>query len=338
MIQNNFIINIRNKSDVVFDQIKKDLLKNKIEIELLGNIYSGNNGNIYKFKFNQKNNLKTYVIKSIREKNKINKRKKILFPPEVSIHQRLKHNNIIPLLGYYNLPSYSSLIFEYMKYGDLVNFQTLVLKKKILSESLLCYLASQISEALYYIHKNKIIHMDIKHKNMLINDYLQVKLIDFSISLDYKNNKKYIQLPKIGTFGYMSPEVLNCEKIDIKDASKIDIFSFGVLLYCSAFGILPYDIGNIHDKDCDKILENIQNNELIFPEEIEISKKFKSFLSKCLDKNIEKRYNIYNLINDDWIKGSNIIKEYKDNLCNTNIFLIDLISNNILNFNRYIEN
>ena len=337
MIQNNFIINIRNKSDVVFDQIKKDLSKNNIEIELLDIIYRGNNGNIYKFKFNQKNNLKTYVIKSIREKNKTNKRKKILFPPEVSIHQRLKHNNIIPLVGYYNLPSYSSLIFEYHKFGDLVNFQTLVLKKRFLSETLLCYLASQISEALYYIHKNKIMHMDIKHKNMLINDYLQVKLIDFSISLDYKNNKKYIQLPKIGTFDYMSPEVLNCEKIDIKDASKIDIFSFGVLLYCSAFGILPYDIGNIHDKDCDKILENIQNNKLIFPEEIEISKKFKSFLSKCLDKNIEKRYNIYNLINDDWIKGSNIIKEYKDNLCNTNIFLIDLISNNILNFNIYIE-
>ena len=335
MIQNNSIINIKNKSDEFFEQIKKVLSINKIEIELLDILYSGNKGNIYKFKFIKKNNLKTYVIKSIREKNKINKRKKILFPSEVSIHQRLKHNNIIPLLGYYNLPSYSSLIFEYHKYGDLFNFQTLVLKKRFLSETLLCYLASQISEALYYIHKNKIIHMDIKHKNMLISDYLQVKLIDFSISLDYKNNKKYIQLQKMGTFGYMSPEVLNCEKIHIKDASKIDIFSLGVLLYYSAFGILPYDIGNIHDKDYDKILENIQNNELIFPEEIEISKKFKSFLNKCLDKNIKKRYDIYNLINDDWIKGN---KEFKDNLCNTNIFLIDLISNNILNFNRYIEN
>ena len=338
MIQNNFIINIRNKSDVVFDQIKKDLLKNKIEIELLVIIYSGNNGDIYKFKFNQKNNLKTYVIKSIREKNKTNKRKKILFSPEVSIHQRLKHNNIIPLLGYYNFPSYSSLILEYHKFGDLFNFQTFVVKKRILSETFLCYLASQISDALYYIHKNKIIHMDIKHKNILINDYLQVKLIDFSISLDYKDNKKFIQLPRIGTFGYMSPEVLNEEKIEIKDASKVDVFSFGVLLYFSAFGTLPYGIGNINDKDYDKVLENIKNEELKFPEELKISNMFKSFLNKCLDKNIKKRYDIYNLINDDWIKGSNIIKEYKNNLCNANIFLFDLISDNILNFNRYIEN
>ena len=52
---------------------------------------------------------------------------------------------------------------------------------------------------------------------------------------------------------------------------------------------------------------------------------------------IENRYNIHNIFNDDWVKGGEIIKEYKEKLCNTNIFLIDSISDNILEFNNYIK-
>jgi hypothetical protein len=60
-------------------------------------------------------------------------------------------------------------------------------------------------------------------------------------------------------------------------------------------------------------------------------------LQKCLDKNIDNRYDIYNIFNDGWVKGGEIIKNYKEKLCNTNIFLIDTISDNIMEFNRYLE-
>ena len=165
---------------------------------------------------------------------------------------------------------------------------------------------------------------------------MQFKLIDFSISLDYKN-KQYIDLPRSGTFGHMSPEVINRETIKAKDASKIDIFSFGVLLYYSAFGELPYDLDNVNENNYHKMAENIKNNELKFPNDIKVSNMFKSFLKKCLEKNIENRYDIYDIVNDDWIKGSEIIKDYKECLCNTNIFLIDIIMDNILDFNLYIK-
>ena len=165
---------------------------------------------------------------------------------------------------------------------------------------------------------------------------MQFKLIDFSISIDYKN-KDYINLPLAGTFGHMSPEVLNRKKIKAKDASKIDIFSFGVLLYFSSFGTYPYDLGDMNDKDYDKMAERIEKNELKFPEGFKVSNKFKTFLQKCLEKNIDKRYNIHNIFNDDWVKGGEIIKEYKEKLCNTNIFLIDAISDHILEYNKYLE-
>lgn len=319
------------------DKLKSEDLKEVInyylnDFELPDIIYQKNNILLYKGYYKKINTKKSFAIKCIIKEKKQNK----VLSKEISIHQKLKHYHIIDLLGYYDCNSFSSLIYDYMKYSDLHNFQTTFLKRSILSETFLCYLTGQILEAIKYIHKNKILHLDIKQKNILVNDLMQFKLIDFSISLDYKN-KAYIILPLAGSFGYMSPEVLNRKKISVKDASKIDIFSFGVLLYFSAFGIYPYDINDLNDRDYDKMAEYIEIKTLTFPDGYKVSNKFKSLLQKCLDKNIENRYNIHNIFNDDWVKGGEIIKEYKEKLCNTNIFLIDSISDNILEFNNYIK-
>ena len=76
---------------------------------------------------------------------------------------------------------------EYSKYGDLENFKKNILKRSTLSESFICYFAGQILEALFYLSINKIIHMDIKLQNILIDEYLTAKLTDYSVSINYKN-------------------------------------------------------------------------------------------------------------------------------------------------------
>ena len=60
---------------------------------------------------------------------------------------------------------------------------------------------------------NKIIHMDIKQQNILIDDFLTIKLTDYSVSINYKKAKDTITLPMVGTCYYMSPEVLNKKTI-----------------------------------------------------------------------------------------------------------------------------
>ena len=317
------------KQKIIMDNIKKYIPN---DFEILDTIYQRNNISIYKSLYKKNKIQKTLAIKLIKK----DKKKESQISKEIGIHQKLKHFHIIDLLGYNDLSSFSTLIYDYQKFGDLHQFQTSFLKRKILSETFLCYLAGQILEALKYLHKNKVLHLDLKQKNILVNDFMQFKLIDYSISIDYRN-KDYITLPIAGTFGYMSPEVLNGKKIKAKDASKVDIFSFGVLLYFSAYGEYPYDINDLNDKDYDKMAEYIDKNELNFPEGFKYSYKFKSVLQKCLDKNFDNRYDIYNIFDDDWIKGGEIIKDYKEKLCNTNIFLIDAISDNILEFNKYLE-
>ena len=82
-------------------------------------------------------------------------------------------------------------------YGDLDNFKKKVIKRLPLSETLICYILGGICKAVFYIHThNKIIHMDIKQQNIIIDDYVNIKLTDFSVSLCYRDMKKDVEEDK----------------------------------------------------------------------------------------------------------------------------------------------
>lgn len=315
------------------------LLKDKCKdfdekYELLDSLKSGSAGALYKGRpRNKKINGREIAFKFLfnnRDKDKDKDK-------EISIHGKLKHKHIPIVFNYYRILNSSCILMEYTKYGDLDNFKRNILKRNCLSETLICYLAGGILDALYYIHaNNKIIHMDIKQQNILIDDFLMVKLTDFSVSLNYKFSKGYINLPMVGTSYYMSPEVLNKKRILVSEASKIDIYSFGVLLYLLAFGYYPYNLNEVKNKDYSKIAKSIEENELKFPdEETGHSKFFINFVKNCLDKNIKKRYNIYQAMKDPWIKGYQIILNEKEKLYCANKFITDLMVDNLINFNIY---
>ena len=256
---------------------------------------------------------------------------------EISIHGKLKHKYIPPIYGYYKIKNGTCIAMEYSKYGDLENFKKNIVKRSYLSESLICYFAGQILESLFYLSINKIIHMDIKQQNILIDEYLNAKLTDYSVSINYKNMKKSIKLPRVGTCYYISPEVLNSKTINVKEASKIDIYSFGVLLYVLAFCDYPYELLKVNHHDYVQILNNIIEKQLIFPKESGHSKMFINFVKKCLEKDIKKRYNIYEALKDPWVKGYQIILNEKEKLYNAGKLLINLLVDNIIEFNEYIK-
>ena len=265
------------------------------------------------------------------------KAKKEINHQEIIAHGSLKHKNIPQIYGYYKIGDNSCIAMEYSHYGDLENFKKKVIKRAPLSESLICYILGGLAEAVYYIHThNKIIHMDIKQQNIVIDDYLNVKLTDYSISINYRNLKN-ISLPMIGTCYYMSPEVLKKETIPANYASKIDVYSIGVLLYLLAFCDYPFKLKEVDNKNYAQILKNIQQYDLEFPTDMENSKPFLNLLRNCLNKDIKKRYDIYQLMNDPFVKGYQIILNEKEKLYNAGKFVIDLMVDNILNFNQYLK-
>ena len=184
-----------NHSETIFNNINnlKKYLKESCKefdgkFELLEQLKSGSAGSVFlgklrktnskqiafKFLFNE--NLKEKREKKTNEKTKKDYNKHI----EISIHGILKNKHIPEIYGYYQIQNSSCIAMEYNKYGDLENFKRKILKRSSLSETLVLYIGGGLLEALYYLHsKNKIIHMDIKQQNVLVDDFLNIKLLIF---------------------------------------------------------------------------------------------------------------------------------------------------------------
>jgi len=56
-------------------------------------------------------------------------------------------------------------------------------------------------------HAGGVIHRDIKADNILVNDSMEVKLVDFGLAIRLVGTKKLV-LSKCGTLRYMAPEIL----------------------------------------------------------------------------------------------------------------------------------
>ena len=346
--QNKIIIEIKNNSQEVNKRISKDDISTQ---EKLTQLLMSENSEILKFfeinefldsgseslvyKIINKITQKTYCVKIII--NKANGKRNI---KEFDIIKKLKYDNIINcyLIDKIKKDEIDCIIMEYGKLGHIKSFMKNILKMKCLSESLLCFFSYQILKGLKYCHKNKICHYDIKPYNIIIDDYLKVKIIDFSISIDYSIiNTNKIKLPVLGTNFYMAPEVIESIIINKEDLNKIDLYSLGVTLYNLAFGIYPFDLNQEDLKDYGKIYYKKKNNKLKFDKDKNFSLALIDFLKKLLEKDISKRININEAINHDWIKGANILFEEKEKIFNTSNFLMNLMAGNILNFNEYLK-
>ena len=334
------IYEIYNDKDELEEYLKNNCPEFWEKFELLEFKKNGSAGSVLKAqtKLKNKNATRKFVALKFLYNGKGSKKpKKEISHQEIMIHGLLKHKNIPQIYGYYKIGDNSCIAMEYSNYGDLENFKKRVIKRAPLSETLICYILGGLSEAVYYIHThNKIIHMDIKQQNIVIDDYINIKLTDYSISINYRDTP-YINLPMIGTCYYMSPEVLRKETIPASDASKIDVYSIGVLLYLLAFCDYPYKLKEVDNKNYPQILKNVQENELEFPKDFDISKPFLNLMKNCLNKDINKRYNIHQLVNDPWVKGYKIILDEKEKLYNAGKFVVDLMVDNIINFNQYLK-
>ena len=311
--------------------------------ELSEYIASGSSGNVFKGIYKQ--NKKQVAIKVLKNRyNKEKKDKEKIFSrikQEMDISSKLHNINIMETYAYINKNENCNFcVLEYGKNGDLENFMRHLLKRMIISETAVNYFGKQILEGLEYLHKRcKIVHMDIKPGNILIDAGLSAKIADFSVSCSYAHfePENLVKFPFVGTGKFMPPEIIEKANMKIKESEKIDIYSLGVTLYCLFYGMYPYKLHEVKGKDYDKILEKIKNEKLEFPEGRKISSSFKDFLIKTLEKDYSKRINLREALNHPWIKASKAIFDEKENLGCLENFLIKLITDGIANFNELIK-
>ena len=310
--------------------------------ELIEFLSYGSVGHVFKGKYKLNKSLVAlkFIINKTKRQKSDKRNNKNEGSQEIKIWKKLHNSKITEIYAYLKINDYCKFsVLEYAKYGDLNYFMKYLLERSVLSETALNYFGKQILEGLEYIHRCKIAHMDIKPGNVLIDSDLNAKLTDFSVSCNYSsiNPKAQIKFPIVGTSKFMAPEIISKELMEIRQAEKIDIYSFGVSLYYLFYGEYPYKLKDVKNKDYQGILKKIKEEELVFNENRKISGLFKHFLTKILEKDYKKRLNITQAIYHPWIQGSHIIFDHKENIYNLENFIVKLITDNIPKFNEYIR-
>jgi serine/threonine protein kinase len=125
------------------------------------------------------------------------------------------------------------MVFEYVNGGQMLDY---IISHGRLRERVARKFARQIGSALEYLHKNNVVHRDLKIENILISQTGNIKIIDFGLS------NLFDPITHLSTFCgslyFAAPELLNAK---VYTGPEVDVWSFGVVLYVLVCGKVPFD-------------------------------------------------------------------------------------------------
>lgn len=196
---------------------------------------------------------------------------------EIKIHRSLNHPNIVKFEHVFEDNENVYILLEMCSNQTL---NDLCKRRKRLSEFEARYYVYQTVNALKYLHKNKVIHRDLKLGNLFLNDKLEIKLGDFGLAakLEYENEKRHTVC---GTPNYLAPEVLNNKS---GHSFEVDVWSLGVVLYALVVGKPPFETTEVK-----MTYDKIKRASYTFPDHFELTENVKNLISKIFNLEPTKR-------------------------------------------------
>ncbi|RDY07056.1 MDIS1-interacting receptor like kinase 1, partial [Mucuna pruriens] len=159
---------------------------------------------------------------------------------EVNLLGRLRHRNIVRLLGFLYNDSDVMIVYEFMHNGNLGDALHGKQAGRLLVDWVSRYnIALGIAQGLAYLHHDchpPVIHRDIKSNNILLDANLEARIADFGLAKMMLRKNETVSMIA-GSYGYIAPEYGYSLKVD----EKIDIYSYGVVLLELLTGKRPLD-------------------------------------------------------------------------------------------------
>ncbi|XP_015968109.1 MDIS1-interacting receptor like kinase 1-like [Arachis duranensis] len=159
---------------------------------------------------------------------------------EVNLLGRLRHRNIVRLLGFLHNDTDLMIVYEYMHNGNLGDALHGKQAARLLVDWVSRYnIALGVAQGLAYLHHDchpPVIHRDIKSNNILLDADLEARIADFGLAKMMIRKNETVSMVA-GSYGYIAPEYGYALKVD----EKIDVYSYGVVLLELLTGKRPTD-------------------------------------------------------------------------------------------------
>ncbi|CAH8450431.1 unnamed protein product [Dicrocoelium dendriticum] len=207
---------------------------------------------------------------------------------EIAIHKTLSHENVVGFHGYFEDSDFIYIVLELCNRRSLLELHK---RRRFISEPEARYFLRQIIHGCQYLHKNKVMHRDLKLANLFLSDDLVVKIGDFGLAsrIVHDGEKKKTLC---GTPNYIAPEVLTKGG----HSFEVDCWSLGCILYTLLVGNPPFETNKLEET-----YTRIKLNEYKIP--YRVSAPASRFIRALLHADPAMRPSMFKMLDDEFFKG-----------------------------------
>jgi serine/threonine protein kinase len=198
----------------------------------------------------------------------------------------LKHPNIVTMLDYGKEGRRAYLVMEYLQGESLTDY---VERQGRLTLEEFVPIAAQILKGIGHTHSREMMVRDIKPANIMLcirkGRANFVKILDFGLAKLTKGEQAITEEHVMGTVGFLSPEQIRGDEIDL----RVDVYALGVLFYYMLSGHLPFEGDNNATVFYKTINEPPRRLTGLLPEGHDIPEGLIDLIHACLEKDREDR-------------------------------------------------